>query len=74
MFVDRIADMAKRPTRVPFTFMVDPELMDGLKRLQARTGVAMAEALRRAIRAFLIDAGELPPSSKSAPPQKKRRS
>lgn len=38
-------------------FYVEPELMEGLKRLKARDGVPAAESIRRAIAAYLTQKG-----------------
>ena len=36
-----------------YTFMIDPELADGLKRLKERDGASEGESMRRALAAYL---------------------
>ena len=39
--------------KIPTAFRLDPELIDGLKVIKARTGAPLAEQVRRAILAWL---------------------
>lgn len=54
--------MARRKT--PFHFTLDADLLAALRRLHEDTGVALAEAIRRALRAYLEREGMLPSRKK----------
>lgn len=63
-----------------FSFVIDPELLDGLRKVQARDGASLAEQIRRALRLWLakkrirvasIDSRIEPPLD-STPPRRKK--
>jgi hypothetical protein len=41
------------PSKKPYSFLIDPELDAGLKRVKARDGIPEAEQIRRALAAWL---------------------
>jgi ribbon-helix-helix protein len=43
----------KRETKKPFTFLIEPSLMEALKAVQTRDGITVSEQIRRAIQAWL---------------------
>lgn len=47
---------------------LDPELLKALRAVQERDGVPVSEQIRRAIRAWLVERGELPKPRPSKPP------
>jgi len=49
------------------SFMIDPELLDRLRAMKARTGVSDSEQIREAIRMWL-DSNEWPQRRKVPPP------
>lgn len=46
-------DSAAMGRKVAYTFLIDPELVDGLKRLRARDGAPASETIRRAVTEYL---------------------
>ena len=52
--------------RTRYTFFIDAPLLAGLRRIKERDGVPESEQIRRAIRAWLEEKGELT-EEKSAP-------
>lgn len=59
--------------RVPFHIFLDPDLMESLKRLQVKTGAPIGELIRRGVRAYLIQSGELKSEARKPAPAKARR-
>jgi hypothetical protein len=52
-----------------YTFLIDPELDEGLKALKARDGMPAGEAIRRALAAFLNRKGIAIGEAKSGRPR-----
>jgi hypothetical protein len=52
--------------RVRYSFFIDPELAEGLKRLKAKTGIPESEAVRRAIAGYLVREGLRGPKKAAA--------
>ena len=51
-----------------YTFLIDPELLDGLKALKTRDAAPESEAIRRAIREYLTKKRVLKSPRKKARP------
>lgn len=49
--------MASRPAKTRVSLFLDQPLMKGLRELKERDGMAAAEAIRRAVAAFLREKG-----------------
>ncbi|MEO7890001.1 MAG: hypothetical protein ABIW19_08370 [Vicinamibacterales bacterium] len=52
-------------------FRIDEDLLEGLKEVQERDGVTIAEQTRRAIRAWLVDQGVMKADRKRAATRKR---
>jgi hypothetical protein len=57
--------------RKTYTFYIDDDLIDALKRVKARDGVPEAEQIRRAIREALERRGEMKAERKRASTRKR---
>jgi hypothetical protein len=56
-----------------FTFPIDAELAEGLRRLEERDGTTKAEAIRRGIRLYLESEGVSVKKKRTARPRKRAR-
>ncbi len=57
--------------KIRHTFMIDPELADGLKTLKARDGASEGESIRRALTAYLKRKGVMKAERKRAATRKR---
>lgn len=51
---------------------IDEDLLDGLDALKERDGAAVAESIRRAIRAYLVAQGVIEKAERKRPASRKR--
>jgi hypothetical protein len=58
--------------KIKYTFFITPDLNNALKTLKQRDGIAEAEAIRRALAAYLGEKGVLQQSTIKAAPRRAR--
>ena len=59
------------PNKKPYTFLIDPDLIAGLKAIKARDGIPEGEAIRRAVRPWLTKRGVMKADRKRADTRKR---
>jgi hypothetical protein len=72
MRIECVYNCGAMPQKTPLNMRIEPELLEGLQRVRDAIGIPVSEQIRRAVRIWLEDHGELEPAASRTKTARKR--